>query len=144
MKGRNGIRSGLSAVALSLLIPTDLASNFDAEVVEAHCYFVDIGRTDREQKRSRIDNNDCRAFRPSRPLSLRTKLFCAQLTKAVIVIDSTTYLLTVSSPDKTLMLSASICVKCPFLASDHHHVHTHTVQVAACADNHRCPSVGRS
>ena len=106
--------AGLSAVALSLLIPTDLASNFDAEVVEAHCYFFDIGRTDREQKRSRIDNNDCRAFRPSRPLSLRTKLFCAQLTKAVIVIDSATYLLTISSPDKTLMLSASICVKCPF------------------------------
>ena len=26
-------------------------------VVEAHCYVVDIGRTDREQIRSRINNN---------------------------------------------------------------------------------------
>ena len=39
------------------------------DVVEAHCYFVDIGRTDREQIRSRINNNDCRTFRPRRPLS---------------------------------------------------------------------------
>ena len=28
-----------------------------------------IGRTDCEQIRSRIDNNDCRMFRPRRPLS---------------------------------------------------------------------------
>ena len=27
------------------------------DVVEAHCYVVDIGRTDREQIRSRINNN---------------------------------------------------------------------------------------
>ena len=39
------------------------------DIVEAHCYFVDIGRTDREQIRSRINNNDCRTFRPRRPLS---------------------------------------------------------------------------
>ena len=34
-----------------------------------------IGRTDREQIRSRINNNDCRTFRPRRPLSTayRTK-----------------------------------------------------------------------
>ena len=34
-----------------------------------------IGRTDREQIRSRINNNDCRTFRPQRPLSTayRTK-----------------------------------------------------------------------
>ena len=44
-------------------------------IVEAHCYFVDIGRIDREQIRSRINNNDCRTFRPRRPLSTayRTK-----------------------------------------------------------------------
>ena len=42
-----------------------------------------IGRIDREQIRSRINNNDCRTFRP-RP--------------AIIVIDSATYLLTISSP----------------------------------------------
>ena len=36
----------------------------DFDIVEAHCYFVDIGRTDREQIRSRINNNDCRTFRP--------------------------------------------------------------------------------
>ena len=27
------------------------------DVVEAHCYVVDVGRTDREQAHSRIDNN---------------------------------------------------------------------------------------
>ena len=45
------------------------------DIVEAHCYFVDIRRTDREQIRSRINNNDCRTFRPRRPLSTayRTK-----------------------------------------------------------------------
>ena len=39
------------------------------DVVETHCYFVDIGRTDREPIHSRINNNDCRTFRPRRPLS---------------------------------------------------------------------------
>ena len=39
------------------------------------CYFVDIGRTDREQIHSRINKNDCRTLRPRRPLSTayRTK-----------------------------------------------------------------------
>ena len=47
------------------------------DIVEAHCYFVDIGRIDREQIRSRINNNDCRTFRPRRPLSTayRTLLY---------------------------------------------------------------------
>ena len=47
------------------------------DIVEAHCYFVDIGRTDREQIHSRINNNDCRTFRPRRPLSTayRTALY---------------------------------------------------------------------
>ena len=47
------------------------------DIVEAHCYFVDIGRIDREQIRSRINNNDCRTFRPRRPLSTayRTVLY---------------------------------------------------------------------
>ena len=35
--------------------------NFD--VLEAHCYVVDVGRTDREQICSRINNNWCRTFR---------------------------------------------------------------------------------
>ena len=45
------------------------------DIVEAHCYFVDIGRTDHEQICSRINNNDCRTFRPRRTLSTayRTK-----------------------------------------------------------------------
>ena len=52
-----------------------IMSKFD--IVEAHCYFVDIGRTDRERIRSRINNNDCRMFRPRRPLSTayRTVLY---------------------------------------------------------------------
>ena len=32
-----------------------------------------LGRTDREQIRSRINNNDCRTFRPRRPLSTAYK-----------------------------------------------------------------------
>ena len=32
------------------------------DIVEAPCYFVDIGRTDHEQIRSRINNNDYRTF----------------------------------------------------------------------------------
>ena len=49
--------------------------NIFNDIIEAHCYFVDIGRIDREQIRSRINNNDCRTFRPRRPLSTayRTK-----------------------------------------------------------------------
>ena len=46
---------------------------YDIDIVEAHCYFVDIGRTDREQIRSRINDNDCRTFRPRRPLSTAYK-----------------------------------------------------------------------
>ena len=34
-----------------------------------------IGQTDREQIRSRINNNDCRMFRPRRPLSTAYKTF---------------------------------------------------------------------
>ena len=46
-----------------------------SDVVEAHCYFVDIGRTDREQ----IHDNDCRTLRPQRPLSTvyKTKGNCS-------------------------------------------------------------------
>ena len=36
---------------------------------------VNIGRTDREQIRSRINNNDCRTFRPRRPLSTAYKTY---------------------------------------------------------------------
>ena len=43
------------------------------DVVEAHCYVVDIGRTDHEQIRSRINNNWCRTFQPHRPLSTAYK-----------------------------------------------------------------------
>ena len=51
-------------------------------VVEAHCYVVNIGQTDRGQMRSWINNNWCRTFRPCRPLSTACKAFCRQLTKA--------------------------------------------------------------
>ena len=44
------------------------------DVVEAHCYFVDIGRTDCGQIRSRIHNNDCRTLWPRRPLSTAYKM----------------------------------------------------------------------
>ena len=42
-------------------------------VVEAHCYVLDIGPTDREQIHSRINNNWCRMFWPRRPLSTAYK-----------------------------------------------------------------------
>ena len=47
------------------------------DVVETHCYDVDIERTDCEQIRSRINNNWCRIFWPHRPLSTvyKTLLF---------------------------------------------------------------------
>ena len=56
------------------------------DIVEAHCYFVDIGRIDREQIRSRINNNDCRTFRPRRPLSTayRTVQNCTELYRTVL------------------------------------------------------------
>ena len=44
-----------------------------------------IRRTDREQIRSRINNNCCRMFRPRRPLSTE---FCMQLTKAYVAETS--------------------------------------------------------
>ena len=53
------------------------------DVVEAHCYVVNIGQTDRELIRSRINNNWCRTFRPHRPLST---MFCTQLTKAYVFV----------------------------------------------------------
>ena len=43
------------------------------DVIEAHCYVVDIEWTDREQIRSRINNNWCRTFQPRRPLSTAYK-----------------------------------------------------------------------
>ena len=72
------------------------------DIVEAHCYFVDIGQTDREQIRNRINNNDCRTFWPQRPLSTAYRTVQRPLwpkRSAIIVIDSVTYLLTISSPD---------------------------------------------
>ena len=67
----------LTATALHLYTNCTMLSPTTCvhDIVEAHCYFVDIGRTDREQIRSRINNNDCRTFRPRRPLSTayRTK-----------------------------------------------------------------------
>ena len=45
------------------------------EICEYIRIYKTIGRIDREQIRSRINNNDCRTFRPRRPLSTayRTK-----------------------------------------------------------------------
>ena len=67
-------------------------------VVEAHCYFVNIGRTDSEQICSRMNNNNCRTFRPRRPLSNAYKHFVRSWQRsiwpkclAIIVIDSATY-----------------------------------------------------
>ena len=59
------------------------------DIVEAHCYFVDIGRTDREQIRSRINNNDCRTFRPRRPLSTayRTNLSHTAVSLVLYAVD---------------------------------------------------------
>ena len=70
------IISNINYVFVSIL--TCMHTNCN-DIVEAHCYFVDIGRTDREQIRSRINNNDCRTFRPRRPLSTayRTKENCS-------------------------------------------------------------------
>ena len=42
----------------------NLCSGFDYD-----CATVPVGRTDGGQIRSRINNNDCRTFRPRRPLS---------------------------------------------------------------------------
>ena len=47
-----------------------------------------IGQTDCEQIHSRINNNDCRMFRPRRPLSTAYKTFCTQLTKAYMAETS--------------------------------------------------------
>ena len=57
------------------------------DIVEAHCYFVNMGRTDREQICSRINNNDCRTFRLRRPLSTayRTDLMVSDMVFAFVV-----------------------------------------------------------
>ena len=56
-------------ISIQCKVARGKASRYSSDVVEAHCYFIGIGRTDREQIRSRITNNDCRTFRPRRPLS---------------------------------------------------------------------------
>ena len=61
---------------------------------------IGIGRIDREQIRSRINNNDCRTFRPRRPLSTAYRTGPSWPKRpAIIVIDSATYLLTINSPN---------------------------------------------
>ena len=50
----------VTSAVTSYSIPShlnQLAAPFNIDVVEAHCYVVDIGQTDREQIRSRINNN---------------------------------------------------------------------------------------
>ena len=64
--------------------------------VEAHCYVVDIRRTDCEQIRSRIINNGCRMFWPHSQKPMPPKR------PASVVVDSAAYLLTISSPDQAL------------------------------------------
>ena len=49
---------------LNLFATLNLCSGFDYD-----CATVPVGRTDGEQIRSRINNNDCRTFRQRRPLS---------------------------------------------------------------------------
>ena len=50
-----------SDTAIEMIMTSGMLRHVQScDIVEAHCYFVDIGRTDREQLRSRINNNDCR------------------------------------------------------------------------------------
>ena len=58
------------------------------DVVEAHCYVVNIRWNHCKQIRSRINNNWCRTFQPRRPLSTAYKTFCTQLTKAYVAKTS--------------------------------------------------------
>ena len=72
-----------------------------------------IGRTDREQIHSRINNNWCRAFRPRRPLSSWQRPTWSKH-PASVVIDSATYLLRISLPNidnvaMSLYISDEIC-----------------------------------
>ena len=81
---------------------TPLPLHIHHDVVEAHCYFVNIGRTACEQIRSRINNNWCTQL---------TKAYMAE-TSCIVLIHSATYLLTISSPDiyTTLLIMAPISV----------------------------------
>ena len=61
--------------------------------VASYLAISSVGRIDREQIRSRINNNDCRTFRPRRPLSTAYRTyavlhFCTQLTKAFVAETS--------------------------------------------------------
>ena len=47
----------LHSAIIAWYFQTGLSQILLADVVEAHCYVVDIGQTDREQIRSRINNN---------------------------------------------------------------------------------------
>ena len=59
------------------------------DVVEAHCYVVDIGQTDGEQIRSRFSNK----WLQDVPLLTACTLFCMQLTKAYVAKTSCNQLL---------------------------------------------------
>ena len=58
------------------------------DVVEAHCYFVNIGLTDREQICSRRIKMITGCFGHVELCQLCTKLFCMQLTKAYVAETS--------------------------------------------------------
>ena len=73
-----------------------------------HCYVVNYGQNDCEQIHSRIKNNWCRTFRPHRPLSIFVRswqrlIWAKHL--ASVLIDSATYLFTISLPYITCSVS---------------------------------------
>ena len=74
-KTKNYMYSSTVFVAPAVIQQAHLPMNniWTNDVVEAHCYVVDIGQTDHEQIHSRITNNWCRTFQPCRPLSTAYK-----------------------------------------------------------------------
>ena len=74
-------------------------------MIEAQCYVVDDYRIELEHMLKYVadpinETTECRMFRPCRPLSLSTKQFCTQLTKAYVTETSCNQLLLSESATK--------------------------------------------